>query len=71
MKWKNSYRAHSSEIVVGGVLLGEVASAKLVALAVLNSIDPELLDAEVKDDRYMSSARGMLLQAMLLPTLDH
>ena len=57
--------------VVGGVPDGEVASTKLVALAVFKSIDPGLLDAEVQDARYMSSARGMLLQPMLLPTLDH
>ena len=58
MKWEHSYRAHSSEIVVGGVPFSEATSAKLVAPAVLKTIDPELLDAEVQEARYMLSARG-------------
>ena len=57
MKWEHSYLAHSSEIVVSDVPLSEAASIMLIALAVLKTIGPELLDAEVQEARYMS-ARG-------------
>ena len=48
---------HSSEIIVGGIPFSEADSAKLVALTVLKTIDPELLDAEVQEARYMLSER--------------
>ena len=67
LKWEHSYLAHSSEIVVGGVPLSD--SAKLVALAVLKTNDPQPPDADMQEARYMVSTRGVASTTETVPKL--